>query len=433
MNFFGRLARTLWGDITRTELRKFALLSVISFSFISTYSMLRPLKDILFMRFVGTLYLPYAKMASFAIMIPLTLIYGVLVDRLEKHRLFYIVCGFYGLLFLACGFLLAHPTLGLANESTNLYRLTGWLVYLGIESFIMISISLFWSFVAGSTSNESAKRGYPIIMALSQLGSIAGPELSKNAWFIGIPTLFIIGGLSLFALIAIIYQLVCWYPEVITLERSGKPTGPIEGLRLVLSRPYLMLITVTMACYTIVSALLEYQLNHCIAARFTTLEDMAMFTGSLIQATNLITFFFALVGSSFFIRTFGVRTCMVAFPVLVGGIIVGVWFNPSLWIIFGAIMALKSLSYALNHPCREILYVPTSIDVKFKAKSWIDWFGYRGSYALGGCVNQLFSSTAALMFAGPLVGIAICAAWATGSWQLGTMNQKLIADNEIIA
>ncbi len=41
-------------------------------------------------------------------------------------------------------------------------------------------------------------------------------------------------------------------------------------------------------------------------------------------------------------------------------------------------MCLKALSYSLNNPCKEMLYNPTSTDVKFKAKSWIDIFGQRG-------------------------------------------------------
>jgi hypothetical protein len=32
-------------------------------------------------------------------------------------------------------------------------------------------------------------------------------------------------------------------------------------------------------------------------------------------------------------------------------------------------------SYALDNPTQEILYQPTSLAVKYKAKSWIDIFG----------------------------------------------------------
>jgi hypothetical protein len=51
-------------------------------------------------------------------------------------------------------------------------------------------------------------------------------------------------------------------------------------------------------------------------------------------------------------------------------------------VVFGAMMFLKALSYSLNNPCKEMLYNPTSTDVKFKAKSWIDIFGQRGACLL---------------------------------------------------
>jgi hypothetical protein len=51
--------------------------------------------------------------------------------------------------------------------------------------------------------------------------------------------------------------------------------------------------------------------------------------------------------------------------------------------VFLMMLVLKGLSYSLNNPCKEILYQPTSQNIKFKAKSWIDVFGARGSKALG--------------------------------------------------
>lgn len=50
-------------------------------------------------------------------------------------------------------------------------------------------------------------------------------------------------------------------------------------------------------------------------------------------------------------------------------------------------MFLKALSYSLNNPCKEMLYNPTSTDVKFKAKSWIDIFGQRGASDTG-CIHM---------------------------------------------
>ena len=71
-------------------------------------------------------------------------------------------------------------------------------------------------------------------------------------------------------------------------------------------------------------------------------------------------------------------------------------------------MTLKACSYALNNPTKEILYQPTSAAVKYKAKSWIDIFGARGSKALGSVVTNAFSDSAEHLIAnGSLVGMAV--------------------------
>ena len=59
-----------------------------------------------------------------------------------------------------------------------------------------------------------------------------------------------------------------------------------------------------------------------------------------------------------------------------------------MWLSFGAVIIIKGLNYALNVPSKEVLYIPTSKDVKFKAKGWIDAFGNRTTKLLGATVTN---------------------------------------------
>mmetsp|Transcript_23543 Transcript_23543/g.36199 ORF Transcript_23543/g.36199 Transcript_23543/m.36199 type:complete len:149 (+) Transcript_23543:20-466(+) len=55
-----------------------------------------------------------------------------------------------------------------------------------------------------------------------------------------------------------------------------------------------------------------------------------------------------------------------------------------------------------------MLYQPTSSSVRYKAKSWIDIFGARGSKALGSVVTNLFSDSASNLVAnGSIVGMVV--------------------------
>ncbi|CAM9713776.1 unnamed protein product, partial [Scytosiphon promiscuus] len=48
---------------------------------------------------------------------------------------------------------------------------------------------------------------------------------------------------------------------------------------------------------------------------------------------------------------------------------------------------VQGLTYALNEPCKEMLYLPTSDAIKFKAKGWIDVFGSRCAKGVGSFVT----------------------------------------------
>merc|ERR1711957_732876 len=162
-------------------------------------------------------------------------------------------------------------------------------------------------------------------------------------------------------------------------------------------------------------------------------EGFATFMGLFGQATNTLSFFFSLLGTSVVIRTVGLRLTLLMFPSLMLGVIIVVRMVPTLWVVFGAMMLLKGFSYALNNPTKEILYQPTSNAVKYKAKSWIDIFGARGSKALGSLVTNAFSeSTASLVSNGSIVGMAVATFLIWNATFMGKLFDKYTALGYIV-
>jgi len=126
------------------------------------------------------------------------------------------------------------------------------------------------------------------------------------------------------------------------------------------------------------------------------------------QATNMLSFCLSFFGTSAVIRYLGLRSTLLLFPSICLTVIVTVRFYPTLDVVFAAMMILKANSYALNNPTKEMLYQPTNSNVKYKAKSWIDIFGARGSKALGSVVTNAFSHSATeLVDKGSLVGMCV--------------------------
>ena len=152
----------------------------------------------------------------------------------------------------------------------------------------------------------------------------------------------------------------------------------------------------------------DYDLDQAAGLSAQATAAFTTFMGLFGQATNALSFLLSFFGTSAIIRRLGLRLALLLFPSLCLIVIVIVRMNPTLYVVFAAMMVLKANSYALNNPTKEMLYQPTSSAVRYKAKSWIDIFGARGSKAMGSVVTNAFSDSAAnLVQNGSLVGIAV--------------------------
>jgi len=431
---FSKIKRALWGDITGQEFKRFGMLSLTFLFLIGTYWLMRPLKDTLFMRIVGRSYIPYAKMLSVVILFPLIMLYSKLVDMVEKQKLFYILCTAYASLFIVVSILLKHPTIGMANTATSPDRMLGWLIYIGIESFGSMLPALFWSFVASNTDTASAKKGYGLIIFGAQIGSITGPLLATQAEFIGLPTLLTLVACGVLIVPILIKVFITMYPTAAEATVvNQKKTGMFEGLRLLLSRPYLMGILGVATLYEVIGTVVDYQMKFVVDESCKTPEQVARFLGWFGASANSLTLVFALLGTAYFIRRFGLTICLVLFPVCVGLVIVNIMTFPSLTTLFVGMIVIKGLSYALNNPCKEIMYIPTSKDAKFKAKSWIDSFGGRSSKAVGSGINAIFVNMADLLLYGSLISLGIVGIWIVIAMYVGKTNKKLVETGTVIS
>lgn len=430
------VVRFLWGDVSSQELKKFGLLSVVFFFIVGVYWMIRSLKEVIFLNTVGPLWLPYAKIFSVVALVVVLMFYAKLVDWLEKHSLIYLLSCVYGVLFIGLGLCVAHPTIGFQNTNLDAFRLLGWVGYFIIESFGSLVIAAFWSFVASTVDSVSAKKGYPIIIAGAQVGSMGGSFVVTQAAVLGISTIIMCGGVSLI-LVPLMIKLFMWcHPENPGKKVEKKTrTGALEGLRLLLSKPYLMGIMVVGTVYEIVGEIVNLQMKLTANSVYTSPETLAWFFGMFGVAVNALSLLFAFIGTSFVIRYFGVTFCLVMYPLSIACGILCALVSQSIWGFFGAMVALKGLSYALNNPCKEIMYVPTSKDIKFKAKSWMDGFGSRSAKALGAstiAAHQLVARYVSMISYGTIASLAIIAAWIPVAFWVGRTNSALVKNNEIV-
>ena len=451
---FSKIIRSLWGDLTGAEIKKFGILSATLMLILGNYWMLRVMKNGLFAKFVDYQHYQWiVKIVSLVVMVFLVLGYSKLVDMMEKHKLFYLFCSFFGVWFLCLSYFIANPGIISVSETSSLYPLVswipgkflGWLVYVSFEASSLV-IALFWAFVASTTKAESAKKGYGMIIFFTQIGTIVGPAVVTNyATTLGFPLLVALGGILILLVPLLIWLYMIHVPsEDISHPGSVKQrpkTGFLEGLKILTTRPYVMGVFCVATFYEVIGTILEYQMN-CLGDKvFPTKEALAAFNGKFGISVNSFALLFALVGTSFFMRKFGLKFCLVAFPAAIGIIVSSVFLFNSfgitsyqlMWALFAAMVGIKGLNYVLNNPTKEIMYIPTSKDIKFKAKGWIDMFGNRSTKGIGSGINGVFSQNLAqLLTYGTIISLGVVGVWIVVAAFVGKAFNKLQAENKIV-
>lgn len=462
---FSSVVRYFYPDLSPREIRKFTLLACTLFLTVGAYWLLRLLKDTLFFKVCfpaelgwlpcqGRLLQPTAKFWSPVVVLALVLVYSKLVDIVKKHVLFYIICAVYAVLFG-----LFALTLFLREMHGNVYlgkpvlAALGWVSYFAIESFGSLIIALFWSFTNSITTSDAARRGYPLIIAGAQMGAIGGSSLMFLAHKMGLWQLFALVTLFTVSIIPMMYYFMKTTPadEMVSdvpthghVAKAKDQAGFMEGIRLLLTKPYLMGILLVTTLFEVINQILEYQMKSQ-ADMFPAFEGevgFAHFQGIYGVSTNILSFLMALLGTSYLIKHFGLRFGLLFFPVcLVTGLIgllaffiVGVPSAGALLAATFLVMIMsKGLGYAVNNPVKEMMYIPTSKDAKFKTKGFIDVFGGRMAKLGGAQINDIFKHNLGdLLVYGTLFSFGLSAVWIIAAIYVGSKNAQLIRDGEIV-
>ncbi len=448
-------------DIKKDEIKKYSLLAVAFLFTIGAYWLLRLLKDLVLYKLAfpvslgcdsdeGRQWAPTVKAISPFVVLGVVMIYTKLVDMFEKHKLFYIIATFYTICFTVIGTVLyLQATHGSEFVGLTVLKYTGVCNYLLTESLGSVLVALFWSFTVSISTTDQAKRAFPFVVALGQIGSITGSSLMLIK---RLPTwpLFVVAVGCLVGLILAIKYLIATTPaDQMRSDKEEKKSKPdmLGGIRLLVTKPYLMGVLVVSTFYEIAGTIVDYQMKSQAAVLFDE-ATFKWFLGIFGVASNGLAFVLALLGTSAVIKKFGVRVCLQLYPVsfAIGLISLYLYYQSGFsnavtlfWATFGVMMIVKGVSYAVNNPVKEMMYIPTSKDAKFKAKGIIDMLGGRSAKAtgaqLGGMLNVKSNPLASiqnLMVYGSLISLGIIGVWILAAFYVGNQNQKLVKSGETI-
>ncbi len=446
-----RLTATLWGNFqSKEEVKKFFLLGFIFFLIIGTYWTLRPIKDSIFGAMVPYDYQPLAKFLSLLIITPLLMIYSKMIDMFSRQRVFYILAGIYGGLALFFAWCFMSPEFGLATVKEDPRNILGWAWYVYVESFGSLIVALFWAITVDITPPDQARRGFPLIALLGQMGNICGPlflvPLGKRFGNSG-PVVGICGGLIFLTALAMwVFMTVIPKKDRTGYSDEGEASteepGFLDGLRLLLTKSYLLGIFFIVTAYEVIITVFDFYFKTTVKEMFPLEADRAAYLGSYGWMTGVVATLCVLGGINNIQRKLGMRASLLLLPIMVAIAVVSLWVNPSLTVAFWIMVIAKAVNYALNQPTIKQLYIPTSKDTKYKATAWIETFGSRGSKAGGSAINMFrsvfrakygYAAGASLFLSmSSTMSLGIIVLWFFVSIFVAKTYDKAIKDNTIV-
>jgi AAA family ATP:ADP antiporter len=114
------------------------------------------------------------------------------------------------------------------------------------------------------------------------------------------------------------------------------------------------------------------------------------------------------------VRAIGVAAALVVLPAVTLAAFASVRVFPLLGVIVVAQVARRAVDYALAKPMRDVLFTVTAREDRYKTKSFIDTFVYRGGDAVGAWAVEGLPP-----YVAPAIVVVLCAAWVWTALAIG--------------
>ncbi|MEO7327242.1 MAG: MFS transporter [Minicystis sp.] len=383
----------LFAEVRSGEGPTSAMLTLNVFLLLTAYYLLKTAREPLIL-VSGAEVKSYSSAGQALLLIPGTYVYGLIAQRVGRMRLIATVTLFFVANLIA--FFVAGkagvPYLGIA-------------FFLWVGVFNMMIIAQFWSFAADIYGPESGKRLFAILGIGSTVGAVAGSGLARAVFKQ-------IGEFGLMLAAAGVLLLALSVTFAVNRREAQKPGvkgAPKEeealkegsGWSLLLKDRYLMLVGALAFILNWVNTSGEYILDRTLvqAAKDSAPAgaDIAKWSHQFIGDfkaeyflyVNTVSVLMQLFIVSRIIKYLGVRVALFLVPAISLAGYSSLVFFPSLTVIFIVKIAENSMDYSVQNTSRQALWLVTSRDAKYKAKSVIDTFIVRAGDLLAAVVTGL--------------------------------------------
>ena len=254
------------------------------------------------------------------------------------------------------------------------------------DVYIVFAFKQTWSMIHTTINTKKAKSLYGLMFGVGGFGSVIGGLVSGFfAVTLKSHNLLLLSA-PIYVLVFAIYSYALKNSKIndedfknLLIEGNGSSK---EGFALFKKSNVLVYILLVVVFMQVSSALLDYQYNAFLETNIPNIDLRTQFTGRITSLINSISTVFQLLGGFVLIHYLGLKRAHLIVPIMLG-------INSLLFLAFPifsmavySFVSIKSIDYSFFGIIREMLYIPLSLDEKYRAKAIIDVFAYRAAKAV---------------------------------------------------
>ena len=352
-----------WLAIQPGEGRPALLAFIYLFLIISSYLMIKTVRNALFISEYGAMKLPYVMVGVAALAGVFAAGYIRLARQLTTWRLV-----FWSLIFFVSNLLLFW-WLAIRGRA--------WLypvIYMWAGVFGVIAPMQVWTLANELFTTRQAKRLFGFVGAGGILGGFSGGVLANRlAPLVGTSNLLLVVA-GMLCLAALIVYIVAsrGFVQPRTAFEAPPPQNLRQSLGVVFGSPHLRLLAALVFISALVTTSVDFQFNVIAERHVPERDELTAFFGAVYAGMALASFLVQILFTSRLLAWFGVGFVVLMLPCSLTVSTLVLLSTGTLWAGVFLKASDGSLKHSVDRSGRELLYLPVPSSIKIHAKSTID-------------------------------------------------------------
>jgi AAA family ATP:ADP antiporter len=411
-------------DVKPEEIRALWLGFIFFFVVLAGYYVIRPVRDNIGANFSENLWWMFTVVL--VTMIVANALFSMIVARMSRRRFIPIAYRFFVLNLIIFFVLMQYVPPGKRPWIDGCF-------FVWVSVFNLFATAVFWGFMTDLFTTEQGKRLFGFIAVGGSLGGILGPIITTSlVHYVSTGVLLLICA----AMLEVAAQTMRFFPaefrrgDAKSIDDTAAAEKPIggkfwDGVTHICKSPYLFGLFLFILLYTLTSTWAYFQQAELTKAGIADKAARTAFFAKLDLSVNTLTLLLQIFVTGRLMKFLGVTVTLLFMPLLSLFGFAAMGLVPVLTVLAVFQVARRASTFAFMRPAREVLFTVLQREDKYKAKSFIDTFGYRcgdqfGAWSYGG-LQALGLNLSTISY----IAVPVVAAWcALGVW-LGRKQHSL--------